>query len=694
MGGCSFRSKQLTGVVISPQVLKAQNMKSLTQNKGIAEDSSANMNPNVDKSAFSGDNTQNGRPNVEPLSAQNSNLSQKTREMSAAKKNLLESRKLDADYTIIPNQIHHNAITIPHDEASGLVGLKNLGNTCFMNSALQCLLNTPPLADYFMNDIHIKEINKDNFLGSKGVVTSAFADLYKQYWTREDINVIDPQDFYEAISKFAPQFSHGTQEDSQEFMAFLLDIIHEDLNRVKDKPYIADKDHNDNKLEEHATESWKYYLMRNKSIIVDLFQGQSKSTLKCLQCGYVSHKFEPFMYLSLPIPEDDGNKPKVSLIECLKEYSKEEKLDGEEKWNCTRCKVPVDSTKKIEIWKLPNILIVHLKRFKFTREMRGKVQTFIDFPHADLDLGGVAAGAQRDLPIYDLFAISNHEGSLSDGHYFTFAKNRDNHNWYAYNDSEVMTLSSEQLVSSSAYLLFFSKTSVADFSRQTLSRPDAWPHLSKSMLKSQISSKTNLDLLPSKRTSLNKPFDLNQIRQSISTQHLLMSSETHNLVDRLNTSNLAQSKQLPDYSRYQTEQSPMRSIRDPTNDPSRNLFGQIDSNKQSLEQKHVESKLATEKISFLTVDNGVTQNLGNNQSVSRSRNITFGNEGEDNKRQSPDKSENRGFLPSNRRHDVPTNDPIGLDVTPEIKYSKKSWQIREQHNKDSEENLKFLKKIQ
>lgn len=517
MGGCSFRSKPMTEVVIKAPQLQGErknihskkNSKAETTTTTIVvisptkENSSSNLNPQ----SASSDNV----TSLEPNSAI------KLEDLSPNRRNLIESRKLDADYTIIPNKIHRRQSAIPDAETSGLVGLTNLGNTCFLNSALQCLLNTPPLADYFMNDLHMKEMNINNVLGSKGAVTLALAHLTKQYWSREDLDAINPKELYGVISHFAPQFSHGTQEDSHEFLAFLLDIIHEDLNRVKNKPYIEEKDYNDDKLEEHSSEAWKNYLMRNKSIIVDLFQGQSKSTLKCLKCNHVSHKFEPFMYLSLPLPQKSKKKAKVPLLDCLAEFSKEEKLEGQERWFCPKCKAHVDSTKKMEVWKLPNILIVHLKRFKFTREKRGKIRSFIDFPHVDLDLNGVAAGIQRDKPVYDLFAVSNHEGSLGSGHYYTFAKNRDDNNWYAYNDAEVLTLNPEDLVSPAAYLLFYSKTSVDDFKRQTLSRPEAWPHVfrkstQKLMTKGNHNDEGAFNLLRS-RDNFDKRFQVNHITQ-------------------------------------------------------------------------------------------------------------------------------------------------------------------------------------
>lgn len=121
-----------------------------------------------------------------------------------------------------------------------------------------------------------------------------------------------------------------------------------------------------------AAKEWHSYLCRNRSIIVDLFQGQIKSTIKCLRCGHLTHKFEPIMYISVPIPlldsdmENEKNEDRydLDLNECLREFTKEERLEKEESFFCDSCGEKTESTKKIEIWKAPNILIIHFKRFR------------------------------------------------------------------------------------------------------------------------------------------------------------------------------------------------------------------------------------------------------------------------------------------------------------------------------------------
>nr|XP_055030276.1 ubiquitin carboxyl-terminal hydrolase 8 isoform X2 [Misgurnus anguillicaudatus] len=332
-----------------------------------------------------------------------------------------------------------------------LTGLRNLGNTCYMNSILQCLCNTVAMAEYFNKNYYQEDINRANILGHKGEVADEFSVVMKALWSGQ-YKCISPQDFKGTVCKINNRFSSYEHQDSQELLLFLMDGLHEDLNKANKRRGYKEEDIDHLDDVSAADLAWSKHKLLNESIIVALFQGQFKSTVQCMSCQHKSRTFETFMYLTLEMTASS----KCSLQDCLKLFSKEERLTDSNRFYCRRCKTHRDAIKKMQIWKVPPILLIHLKRFKYDGRWREKLQTLVDFPLDNLDLSQYVIGPKPNLKKYSLYAVSNHYGGLDGGHYTAYCKNPIKQRWFKFDDHEVSDISPSSVRSAAAYIFFYS----------------------------------------------------------------------------------------------------------------------------------------------------------------------------------------------------------------------------------------------
>lgn len=150
-----------------------------------------------------------------------------------------------------------------------------------------------------------------NPLAHGGKVALAYGNLLNRIYDASAPNSYSPNEFKSTIGRFGPSFSGYGQQDTQEFLAFLLDGLHEDLNRIHKKPYVEKPDSTDEMIgnpaaiAELAQKCWDIYKARNDSAVADLFGGLYKSTLVCPECEKVSITFDPFMDLTLPLPVEN-----------------------------------------------------------------------------------------------------------------------------------------------------------------------------------------------------------------------------------------------------------------------------------------------------------------------------------------------------------------------------------------------------
>ncbi|KAF8788453.1 ubiquitin carboxyl-terminal hydrolase 8-like [Argiope bruennichi] len=319
-------------------------------------------------------------------------------------------------------------------------GLRNLGNTCFMNSIIQCLSNTIPLAEYFTSGQYMEDINRDSKSGTGGEVAEEFAVVIKSLWMGQ-YKSFSPKDFKNTVSRCLAVCIGNEQQDSHEFFVVLMEKLHADLNKRISRSVP--------KLESCADENtfWIHHKSLNSSRISDLFEGLLKSTLQCMTCRTTSDSFEVFSCLSLPILSS-----KCSLSTCFEHFLKSEKISGEAAWDCPKCKTKKEAEKRLRICRVPEILVIQLKRFSYEGLWRRKLQTAVHFDF------------QFDVPYekntevynrrYNLYGIVNHFGTLEGGHYTAYCNTASNI-WFKYDDHEVSEINSNIIRTPAAYILFY-----------------------------------------------------------------------------------------------------------------------------------------------------------------------------------------------------------------------------------------------
>lgn len=321
-----------------------------------------------------------------------------------------------------PRTIEHQSRYAKYPD--GICGLQNIGNTCFMNSAIQCLSSVGILTKYFKNGLYNEDLNLSNPLGTRGEVVKAYAQLIDHLWSGNSQS-FEPKDLKRQVARYAPRFSDFCQQDSHEFMTFLLDALHEDLKR---------SDHS--------------------SIITRLFRGEMETQVQCTnaRCRTIQTTKNFFMFLPLPICRERDRS--ISIISCLRGFASEETLGKNGQWLCHICEQKTDAIKKTKIIRLPTVLIIQLKRFDFSRTNE-KVEVPVECPIKNFDLSSFVDNEKYNAK-YDLIAVSNHYGYLRAGHYTTNAKNFKDNKWYHFDDHRIRQILNEnEIITSDAYVLVY-----------------------------------------------------------------------------------------------------------------------------------------------------------------------------------------------------------------------------------------------
>ncbi|ODV97035.1 hypothetical protein PACTADRAFT_48811 [Pachysolen tannophilus NRRL Y-2460] len=371
-----------------------------------------------------------------------------------------------------------------------ITGISNLGNTCYMNCILQCLIGSKSLVKFFLLDNYEKHINFDNKLGSKGVIAKAFYEVvYSMYLksTTETrgVKYIIPKQFKHVVGSVNPNFKSLEQQDCSEFLNYILDALHEDLNENGNHERLPELGKNEEEAREKmsirlaSTIEWERYLENNFSSIVDLFQGQYLSRLQCTVCNSTSTTYNSFSTLSLPIPRAKVSEG-ISLEKCFDEFCSSEILKGDDKWFCPHCNKKQETIKTLRISRLPKNLIIVLKRFKLGNYI-SKLNSFVHYTQfLSLTKYWPSVESERDKKLleklpkrgqnppfdYKLYGVVNHFGNLINGHYTAYVDKGTRVNksgmvngWCYFDDTKVYKNCDfqEKVVNVNAYVLFYTR---------------------------------------------------------------------------------------------------------------------------------------------------------------------------------------------------------------------------------------------
>ena len=336
----------------------------------------------------------------------------------------------------------------------GLVGIENLGNTCFVSASIQVLNHVYELNE-FLDSEKYKRLTKN--VSDDVSILNEWDDLRNVMWSGNGI--VTPRKFIINVRRIAAEkqrdlFTGYAQNDLPEFLLFMMDCMHNSIKRCVNMKISGNAENNLDELAITCYTMLKDTYKREYSEIMEMFYGVYVSEITSKD-GKIRHSIKPEHYfmLDLPVASEMGNAS--TLYDCLDLFILPEYLEGDNAWFNAKTNQKEDISKQMLFWNFPKVLVIALKRF--TPDGQHKNGCLIDFPLLDLDLTKYVRGYNKSSFKYDLFGICNHMGGTDGGHYTAFVKNAQEQ-WHHYDDRNIESVANPQvMISSSAYCLFYRK---------------------------------------------------------------------------------------------------------------------------------------------------------------------------------------------------------------------------------------------
>lgn len=350
-------------------------------------------------------------------------------------------------------------------QKKGLVGLQNMGLTCYANATLQCLRNLPRISWLFTperyNSLFSKNPNAKRKLQQD--VCTSFADLIQQQNQGQHPGIMRPAGFWNSTHECLTDsvYEHMKMKaphDAHEFLMFMMECLHEGISMEVEMQIMKSPPRTESeKRVVQALETWKNTFTKEYSPLVDIFYGLLHSKVTCSSCTTSFHRWETFNTLKAVVPkrtpELDANPP--SLLSMIAEDMKSETIEG---YSCDTCSPNRhNAERKVAIWRLPQNLIVCLKRFTPDGQ---KIHTKISAEQT-LDLHSLFSEETPEktaITKYNLRGIVDHHGGSRGGHYTSQVKDQFSDNWVVFDDESVHPISHPQF-GETTYILFYERAS-------------------------------------------------------------------------------------------------------------------------------------------------------------------------------------------------------------------------------------------